>query len=150
MKKYINKIFTNKKDLLFIALFTFFIVFGESIFFNSVGDLSLLKSLIESSSKIFFVFFLAFIWSGSVFQILSMIKQTSDFVDKNWDTVFRLTFAISFILHLAFTLNTEQFSLFLSIISLPLFSSLSQIIKNRSQSSRATKKSSDENSIAKN
>lgn len=148
MKKYINKIFTNKKDLLFIALFTFFIVFGESIFFNSVGDLSLLKSLIESFSKIFFVFFLAFIWSGSVFQILSMIKQTSDFVDKNWDTVFRLTFAISFILHLAFTLNTEQFSLFLSIISLPLFSTLSKIVKDHLQSSRTVKQGSEDNSDA--
>lgn len=148
MKKYINKIFTNKKDLLFIALFTFFIVFGESIFFNSVGDLSLLKSLIESFSKIFFVFFLAFIWSGSVFQILSMIKQTSDFVDKNWDTVFRLTFAISFILHLAFTLNTEQFSLFLSIISLPLFSTLSKIVKDHLRSSRTVKQGSEDNSDA--
>ena len=148
MKKYINKIFTNKKDLLFIALFTFFIVFGESIFFNSVGDLSLLKSLIESFSKIFFVFFLAFIWSGSVFQILSMIKQTSDFVDKNWDTVFRLTFAISFILHLAFALNTEQFSLFLSIISLPLFSTLSKIVKDHLQSSRTVKQGSEDNSDA--
>ncbi|MFS9041666.1 hypothetical protein QM894_03630 [Streptococcus cristatus] len=136
MKTIIKNIFSKTYNFLIAAFLLFSIWMIETLFIKRALNINILGEVFQTIRRISLAFISSSVWSITISYLLISVNRTKKFANKHFDVIIKTTFGIAFAMHLPFALGIELFSLFATLITLPLSSQLFESIKHLFKFSR--------------